>query len=80
MRFFTAGELERLAALAPGRYRALILTAGYIGLRWGEITGLKRKRLSLLRGALEVSETLVEVRGTFIELRRAQDGRQSAHG
>lgn len=65
MRFLTAPELERVAALAPDRYRALILTAGYIGLRWGEIAGLKRKRLNLLRGSLEVSETLVEVAGTL---------------
>lgn len=63
MRFLAAGELERLAALAPERHRALILTAGYTGLRWGEVTGLKRDRLNLLRGTLEVRETLVEVKG-----------------
>jgi len=65
MRFLSADQLEHLASTVPGRYRALILTAGYIGPRWGELTGLKRSRLNLLRGTLEVAETLVELRGTL---------------
>lgn len=44
---------------------ALALTAGYVGLRWGEIAGLKRKRLNLLKGTVEVTEILTEVRGVL---------------
>lgn len=35
----TPGELDRLAAAVPPRYRALILVAGVLGLRWGERWG-----------------------------------------
>lgn len=65
MRFLSAAELERLADAAPARFRALVVTAGYLGLRWGEVTGLKRARLNLLQGTLEVSEILVEVAGVL---------------
>lgn len=65
MRFLSAGELERLADAAPARFRAMIVTAGYLGLRWGEVAGLKRTRLNLLQGTLEVSEILVEVAGAL---------------
>jgi integrase len=34
-----------------------------MGLRWGELAGLKRRRLNLLHASLEVAETIVEVRG-----------------
>lgn len=39
----------------------MVLLAGYRGLRWGEAEGLRRDRLNLLRGRLEVAEILVEV-------------------
>jgi integrase len=41
MRFLTADELERLAASIDPRYRSLILVAGWGGLRWGELAGLR---------------------------------------
>lgn len=63
MRFLTATELEHLAGAVPERYRALVLTTGYVGLRWGEVAGLQRQRLNLLRGTLTVAEILTEVRG-----------------
>jgi integrase len=65
MRFLSPQELGRLAVAAPARHRAPVLTAGYIGLRWGEIAGLKRRRLNLLRGTIEIAETLTEGRGTL---------------
>ena len=47
MRFLTVAEVRRLAvAVGPG-YRALILLGAYGGLRIGEMTGLRRKRLDL---------------------------------
>jgi integrase len=65
MRFLSAEELGLLAETVPDRHRALILTAGYVGLRWGEIAGLKRSRLNLLKGTVEVAEILTEVRGVL---------------
>lgn len=41
MRFLTADELERLAASIDPRYRSLVLVAGWGGLRWGELAGLR---------------------------------------
>lgn len=62
MLFLTADELHRLA-LAAGSFSPLIYSAGYLGLRWGELAGLKRARIDTLRGALEVTETLNDVGG-----------------
>jgi integrase len=66
MRFLEAVELERLAQAINERYAALILTAGYTGLRWGELAGLKRQRLNILHRRIEVVETMVEISGTLV--------------
>jgi integrase len=63
MRFLTARQLEYLTEHHPERARTIVLLGGYMGLRWGEIAGLKRERLNLLQGTLEIRETLVEVGG-----------------
>uniref|UniRef100_UPI0013D67897 tyrosine-type recombinase/integrase n=1 Tax=Candidatus Frankia nodulisporulans TaxID=2060052 RepID=UPI0013D67897 len=47
----------------PERYRALVLMAGYAGLRWGECAGLRWARVDLEGGRLSVVETVVEVSG-----------------
>lgn len=65
MRFLTPGEVAALAD-AAGRYRALVLTAAYTGLRLGELTALRVGRLDLLRRRLAVVETLREVRDRLI--------------
>ena len=38
-----------------------------MGLRWGELACLKRRRLNMLHASLEVAETIVEVRGKLTE-------------
>lgn len=65
-RFLEAVELELLARELNERYAALILTAGYTGLRWGELAGLKRTRLNLLRRRIDVVETVVEISGQLV--------------
>jgi integrase len=45
--------------------RALVLVAGYGGLRIGELAGLRRSRVDLLRGTITVAEIVVEVRGVL---------------
>ena len=63
MRFLTPAEVAALAdAIAP-RYRALVLVGAYGGLRIGELAGLRRSRVDLLRGTVQVAEIVVEVRG-----------------
>jgi integrase len=65
MRFLTPAEVATLAdAIAP-RYRALVLVGAYGGLRIGELAGLRRSRVDLLRGTVTVAEIVVEVRGVL---------------
>ena len=63
MLFLDADELATLAGAMDERYRALVLVGGYGGLRAGELFGLRRGRVDLLGGRVEVAEILVEVRG-----------------
>jgi hypothetical protein len=42
-----------------------VLLAAYGGLRWGELAGLRRKRINLDAATVTVVEQLLEVRGTF---------------
>jgi integrase len=62
-RWLTIEELERLADTIDPRFRAAILTMGYMGLRFGELAGLKRSRLDLLHGTLDISGQMKEVSG-----------------
>ena len=48
MRFATVAQVAALADAIPRRYRALVLVAAYTGLRWGELAGLRVKRVDLL--------------------------------
>ena len=49
-RFLSAPEVERLVAAMDRRYRALVHTAAYLGLRWHEIAGLRLRYVELERG------------------------------
>jgi integrase len=62
-RFLSAAEVDRLLAVHALSDHALVLVAVSTGLRWGELSGLKRQRLDLLRRRLAVVETLIEVNG-----------------
>ncbi len=59
---------EEVAALAEacGRYRVLVLVLAYCGLRWGEVAALRVRRVDLLRGRLEVVESVAEVGAAVI--------------
>jgi integrase len=63
MHFLSPEDVNRLAAAIDDRYRVLIYTAAYGGLRAGELHALKIGRMNLLATTLEVSESLSEVRG-----------------
>ncbi|MGI8406958.1 MAG: tyrosine-type recombinase/integrase [Actinomycetota bacterium] len=62
-RFLSTDEVGLLADCIDTRFRALVLLAAYGGLRFGELAGLRRARVDLLRGRVHVRETLVEVNG-----------------
>jgi integrase len=65
MRFLTADEVEDLAAAHPERYRAMVLVAAYGGFRFGELAGLRRRRIDLT-GTVRIEETCVEVAGKLV--------------
>jgi integrase len=66
MRFLSPADLAHLAAVINPRYRALALLGGYGGLRIGELAGLRRSRVDVLRSRLDVAENIVEVRGELL--------------
>lgn len=61
MLFLNEHQVEELALATPPEYRALIYLLAYGGLRWGEACALRRSRLDILRGRLEINESLAEV-------------------
>jgi integrase len=65
MRFLDPDGVARLANAIDPRYRALVLLGAYGGLRSGELFALRRERLNLVEGRVDVAETAVEVAGHF---------------
>ena len=61
-RYLTHGQLADLAD-GCGPHRLLVLVLGYTGLRWGEVTALRARRLDPLRGRIEVAEAVADVNG-----------------
>lgn len=62
-------SLEEIAAIVdhmPDRYRAMVLVAAWCGLRFGEITELRRKDVDLARGVIRVSRAVTRVDGETI--------------
>jgi integrase len=63
MRYLNPAEIACLAeAIRPG-YQALVFVGAYGGLRIGELAGLRRSRVDLDAGTVDVAETVVEVEG-----------------
>jgi hypothetical protein len=54
-----------LAEAIHPRFRAQVLGAAYVGLRWGELVGLRIKRVDLLHSRSTVAEQATEVDGHF---------------
>jgi len=62
----SADDIEHLVATMPEEYRAAVLL-GAIGLRQGEVFGLRVGAVDFLRRTLSVRATLNEVEGSFVE-------------
>jgi integrase len=60
MSFLSAEQVRDLAE-AAGEYRTLVYVLAYGGVRWGEAAAIRRRRCDLLRGRIEVGESLAEV-------------------
>lgn len=63
MSIATPEQVAALAAAVGPRWEALIFTAAYSGLRWGEMAALRRRDVDLDRRTLRVTRKLAEVNG-----------------
>ncbi|HLX78902.1 MAG TPA: tyrosine-type recombinase/integrase, partial [Acidimicrobiales bacterium] len=54
MHFLTPEQVNDLADAISDRYRALVYTAAYAGLRAGELVALKVDRVNTIAGTIEV--------------------------
>lgn len=74
-------EDEVLAVVAwldkQGRFQdgTIVMTLAYLGLRWGELAGLTRQRVSMLRRQVEVRDVITEV-GSSRALRAYPKGKK----
>ena len=57
-RFLSASEVEVLAQAIDARYSPIVHVGAYLGLRWGEIAGLKRKHVDFLRRRVQIVGSL----------------------
>ncbi|MET9565080.1 tyrosine-type recombinase/integrase [Streptomyces tauricus] len=57
----TVQEVYALADAIQPRYRALVLMAGFLGLRWGELIGLHRRDVDLDHGTVRVRRAVAEL-------------------
>lgn len=80
MRFLNSAEVARLADAIGPRYRALVLLGAYGGLRMGELAGLRRGRVDLLRATVDIAEIVVEVRGQLYTGPTQDQGGAAHHG
>ena len=62
-RFLTAAQVGQLGEATDPQFRALVYSAVYLGCRWGELVGLKRVHLNLLKREARIVGTLQEVPG-----------------
>ena len=60
-RFLSADDVDALADAHLDRYRAMIYTAAYLGLRWQEVTGLRRDRLDMRPGSIGVLRVVTTI-------------------
>ncbi|MGJ9414222.1 tyrosine-type recombinase/integrase [Aeromicrobium sp. CF4.19] len=65
-RFLSREEVDALAEAIDPAYRDVVLLGALCGLRWGEIAGLRRSRVDVLRSRLTIDQTAVQVDGEGI--------------
>jgi integrase len=62
----TLGELDAIVTAIPAKYEAMVLLAAWCGLRFGELTELRRADLDLDRRLIAVRRGVVRVDGKFV--------------
>ncbi|MFI6103224.1 tyrosine-type recombinase/integrase [Streptomyces sp. NPDC051310] len=59
----TYDQLAAIREQMPSHFHAMLVVAEETGLRWGELVGLRRCNVDLEGAALQVRETVIQVRG-----------------
>ncbi|MET7464147.1 hypothetical protein [Nonomuraea sp. NPDC005501] len=59
----TVAQVYRLVDVIEHRYRTLLLLGTFAGLRWDELTGLRRRDLDLDAGTVKVEHQLIQITG-----------------
>jgi integrase len=62
----SAAQVRALALAVPPRYRAMVLLAGFGGLRWGELAGLQRRHVNLADGTVRVEQQVIYANGDMM--------------
>ncbi len=65
-RALTVAEVQALAGKVPARYRALVLTLAFGGLRFGEATALRRRDVSADGVTVTVTRSVKRVGGSWL--------------
>mgnify|MGYP000669207271 CR=1 FL=1 len=65
MQFLTAAEVRDLAEAMPEWCRCWVYSAAETGLRWGEMLGVRRRDLDLLRRKVHVVQQITEVQSVL---------------
>lgn len=62
--YLTPAEVEAVAAkMGDEPYASMVLVQPYLGLRWGELAGLRVSDLDMLRRTAQVRQVIAEVKG-----------------
>ena len=77
-RFLDESEVERLAAATPERYRTLVYTAAYLGLRWQEVAGLRREAITMRPNRLATVRVLTTIERSNGQCRAVEYGKSAA--
>jgi integrase len=76
----TLAELDVIAAAVPARYRMLVLAGAWSGLRFGELTALRRRDVDMKKLAFSVTRGMHRVQGEWITTGPKSDaGRRTVH-
>jgi integrase len=63
----TPGQIAALGEAIEPQYRAMVLLGAYCSLRFGELTGLRRKDIDFLHRTVKVERQAIELAGGQIE-------------
>ena len=76
----TVAQVQALADAMPPRHRLLVLLAAWCGLRFGELTALRRRDLDLVEGTVTVDQAAVTVAGQrLITTPKSAAGRRTVY-